>query len=116
MKEGKSERGRSEEMKMERADKLGRQSEWGVGLHANYSRRLELHFFIFSISTYNLVDPIPKMTTQPPVKRQKREEYRQTLAAQQQAADTDVADVKLPQKKFFRQRAHANPFSDHRLE
>ena len=24
--------------------------------------------------------------------------------------------VKLPQKRFFRQRAHANPFSDHLLE
>jgi hypothetical protein len=23
---------------------------------------------------------------------------------------------KLPQKRFFRQRAHANPFSDHLLE
>ncbi|KAI9224934.1 guanine-N(7)--methyltransferase [Blastocladiella britannica] len=26
------------------------------------------------------------------------------------------APAKLPQKRFFRQRAHANPFSDHRLE
>lgn len=25
-------------------------------------------------------------------------------------------DVKLPKKKFYRQRAHANPFSDHNLE
>lgn len=24
--------------------------------------------------------------------------------------------AKLPQKKYFRQRAHANPFSDHALE
>jgi hypothetical protein len=24
--------------------------------------------------------------------------------------------IKLPQKRFFRQRAHANPFSDHLLE
>ena len=24
--------------------------------------------------------------------------------------------AKLPQKRFFRQRAHANPFSDHLLE
>jgi hypothetical protein len=36
----------------------------------------------------------------PPTKRQKRAE---------------VPDGKLPQKKFFRQRAHANPFSDHNL-
>ena len=26
------------------------------------------------------------------------------------------SSVKLPQKRFFRQRAHANPFSDHLLE
>lgn len=36
----------------------------------------------------------------PPTKRQKRGE---------------VPEGKLPQKKFFRQRAHANPFSDHNL-
>lgn len=24
--------------------------------------------------------------------------------------------AKMPQKKFYRQRAHANPFSDHALE
>ena len=24
--------------------------------------------------------------------------------------------MKLPQKRFFRQRAHANPFSDHQLD
>ncbi|ORZ39538.1 guanine-N(7)--methyltransferase [Catenaria anguillulae PL171] len=35
-----------------------------------------------------------------------------------EAATTAVASTtgKLPQKKFFRQRAHANPFSDHQLE
>jgi hypothetical protein len=27
-----------------------------------------------------------------------------------------VSIPKLPQKRFFRQRAHANPFSDHLLE
>lgn len=82
-----------------------------------FSTSMNFTFFTFSWHLHQL-DPlsIANMTTQPPVKRQKREEYRQTLAAQQQAADTDVADVKLPQKRFFRQRAHANPFSDHRLE
>jgi tRNA (guanine-N7-)-methyltransferase len=40
-------------------------------------------------------------------KRQKREEYRA------HRADT-LAE--LPKKKFYRQRAHANPFSDHHLE
>jgi tRNA (guanine-N7-)-methyltransferase len=29
---------------------------------------------------------------------------------------TEIDDVKLPQKRFFRQRAHANPFSDHQLK
>ncbi len=28
----------------------------------------------------------------------------------------DASVIKLPQKRFFRQRAHANPFSDHLLE
>jgi tRNA (guanine-N7-)-methyltransferase len=41
-----------------------------------------------------------------PAKRQKREKYKQNLAND---------DSALPQKKFYRQRAHANPFSDHSL-
>ncbi|KAK0628976.1 hypothetical protein B0T17DRAFT_505581 [Bombardia bombarda] len=40
-------------------------------------------------------------------KRQKREEYRAALHQD----DT----TELPRKKFYRQRAHANPFSDHQL-
>ncbi|KUI52995.1 tRNA (guanine-N(7)-)-methyltransferase [Cytospora mali] len=44
----------------------------------------------------------------PPAKRQKREDYR----AQHRA---DEESTELPRKKFYRQRAHANPFSDHRL-
>ncbi|CAG8234019.1 unnamed protein product [Penicillium olsonii] len=57
------------------------------------------------------------MTTpqNPPAKRLKREEYRRELQAQQESTD-DGSVIKMPQKKFFRQRAHANPFSDHRLE
>jgi hypothetical protein len=39
-------------------------------------------------------------------KKQKREEYLSTLASDK---------VELPKKKFYRQRAHANPFSDHSL-
>lgn len=46
------------------------------------------------------------MATDPP-KRQKREEYKKSLATDEAA---------LPKKKFYRQRAHANPFSDHALE
>lgn len=41
-----------------------------------------------------------------PAKRQKREEYKKTLIEN---------DAALPKKKFYRQRAHANPFSDHSL-
>lgn len=37
----------------------------------------------------------------PPKKRQRRDEKPETA---------------MPQKKFYRQRAHANPFSDHDLE
>lgn len=46
------------------------------------------------------------MTGQPN-KKQKREEYRK--------ARTQNGLVELPKKKFYRQRAHANPFSDHNL-
>lgn len=44
-----------------------------------------------------------------PNKRQRREDYRN--ARTQDSATT----VQLPKKKFYRQRAHANPFSDHTL-
>jgi len=40
-------------------------------------------------------------------KRQKREDYRK--------ANRDNEPTELPKKKFYRQRAHANPFSDHQL-
>ncbi|KAH8731275.1 putative methyltransferase-domain-containing protein [Phaeosphaeriaceae sp. PMI808] len=43
-----------------------------------------------------------------PAKRQKREEYKNSLLNNDQNAA-------LPKKKFYRQRAHANPFSDHSL-
>ncbi|KAI1387452.1 putative methyltransferase [Hypoxylon trugodes] len=42
-----------------------------------------------------------------PNKKQKREDYR--LAQKENGA------TNMPKKKFYRQRAHANPFSDHRL-
>ena len=42
-------------------------------------------------------------------KRQRREAYR---AAQNAGAEHPT---ELPKKKFYRQRAHANPFSDHNL-
>jgi len=43
----------------------------------------------------------------PPNKRQKREEYKN--------AHHEEGGTELPKKKFYRQRAHANPFSDHQL-
>lgn len=43
----------------------------------------------------------------PANKRQKREEYRN--------AHREDSAAQLPKKKFYRQRAHANPFSDHQL-
>lgn len=49
-------------------------------------------------------------------KRQQREEYRRKIQEQTERGDADVASVKMPQKRYFRQRAHANPFSDHKLD
>lgn len=43
-----------------------------------------------------------------PARRLKREQYRTAHRA-------DEASTELPRKKFYRQRAHANPFSDHNL-
>jgi len=40
-------------------------------------------------------------------RREKREAYRAALQKEKV--------VELPRKKFYRQRAHANPFSDHSL-
>ncbi|EQL32862.1 tRNA (guanine-N7-)-methyltransferase, variant [Blastomyces dermatitidis ATCC 26199] len=50
------------------------------------------------------------MTSTPPTKRQRRSEYRKTQEQQIQSGE-----VHLPKKRLYRQRAHANPFSDHRL-
>lgn len=47
------------------------------------------------------------MSDPPMNKRQKREKYRE--------AHEDGDRSELPKKKFYRQRAHANPFSDHQL-
>ncbi|QVM12118.1 tRNA (guanine-N(7)-)-methyltransferase (tRNA(m7G46)-methyltransferase) [Coccidioides posadasii str. Silveira] len=47
--------------------------------------------------------------TPPPPKRQKRNEYRDEAKAQESGA------IQMPRKRLYRQRAHANPFSDHHL-
>lgn len=43
-----------------------------------------------------------------PAKRLGREEYKNSL-------HTGDQNAALPKKRFYRQRAHANPFSDHSL-
>lgn len=50
--------------------------------------------------------------TGPPNKRQKREEYRKVQEAYDEQGS---GKLELPKKRFYRQRAHANPFSDHHL-
>jgi len=47
----------------------------------------------------------------PPSKKQKRKDYRTSLDEQNEGEN----EVALPKKRFYRQRAHANPFSDHDL-
>lgn len=61
--------------------------------------------------------------TPPPSKRQKRiaEDAAATQSLQgkkdQNACNNaGTGEVKMPKKKYYRQRAHANPFSDHRLD
>lgn len=53
----------------------------------------------------------------PPNKRQKREEYKKAQEILKAGDEASVANgkIELPKKKFYRQRAHANPFSDHAL-
>lgn len=48
------------------------------------------------------------------VKFESKEEITTTL--QKQNEDNSGETVVLPKKKFYRQRAHSNPFSDHRLD
>jgi len=53
--------------------------------------------------------PVPPSSTKGKYSgRGARDRYREDLANRDEA--------KLPQKRFFRQRAHANPFSDHQLD
>jgi len=37
-------------------------------------------------------------------------------AEAEQTAAAGTPTVKAPQKRFFRQRAHCNPFSDHQID
>ncbi|KAK2773954.1 tRNA (guanine-N(7)-)-methyltransferase (tRNA(m7G46)-methyltransferase) [Emmonsiellopsis sp. PD_33] len=53
------------------------------------------------------------MSSTPPRKRQKRTEFRNKLQQHQSGEGSGDGNIKLPQKRLYRQRAHANPFSDH---
>ena len=54
--------------------------------------------------------------TGPPNKRQRREEYKNAqVGFKAGATGPSGGKIELPKKKFYRQRAHANPFSDHAL-
>lgn len=73
------------------------------------------HFLIFrrvidgaTLCRHHRTSPSSNMAGQPN-KRQKREEYRSALS------EAAAEGTQLPKKKFYRQRAHANPFSDHAL-
>ncbi|KAK7205527.1 putative methyltransferase-domain-containing protein [Myxozyma melibiosi] len=54
--------------------------------------------------------------------KRKRMDYRQSQQARRQELKSVVFEgdaeekIKLPKKKYYRQRAHSNPFSDHLLE
>jgi tRNA (guanine-N7-)-methyltransferase len=45
-------------------------------------------------------------------KRRRRQEYQEAL----KVAQVEGSETQFPQKRFFRQRAHANVFSDHHLD
>lgn len=102
----------------------GRSVEWGAGTRANYSSsKRPFDFLVLESSFYHpLQQPkfsptvILTMATQVPGKRQQREEYRRKIQEQAERVDGDVSTVKMPKKRFFRQRAHANVFSDHNLD
>jgi len=51
----------------------------------------------------------------PPKKKAKREVKRDEYRAALNELNKESSSAALPQKKFYRQRAHANPFSDHSL-
>lgn len=54
-------------------------------------------------------------TKPPPKKKAKREVKRDEYRANLNELNKESSSAALPQKKFYRQRAHANPFSDHSL-
>ena len=63
--------------------------------------------YIFLSTYFHNLPTVAMELERAPIKRQKRVEYRK--------AHKDENSAELPKKKFYRQRAHANPFSDHQL-
>ncbi|KAG7699016.1 hypothetical protein KL930_002197 [Ogataea haglerorum] len=49
-------------------------------------------------------------------RKQYREAKEETRKVLKHARFEDGPEVSLPKKRFYRQRAHSNPFSDHKLE
>ncbi|KAG7882311.1 hypothetical protein KL905_000194 [Ogataea polymorpha] len=49
-------------------------------------------------------------------RKQYREAKEETRKVLKHARFEDSQEVSLPKKRFYRQRAHSNPFSDHKLE
>ncbi|ESW98590.1 tRNA (guanine-N(7)-)-methyltransferase [Ogataea parapolymorpha DL-1] len=49
-------------------------------------------------------------------RKQYREAKEETRKVLKHARFEDTQEVSLPKKRFYRQRAHSNPFSDHKLE
>jgi hypothetical protein len=65
-------------------------------------------------TTYIINKAIPNAMPERPSKKQRREDYRAAVTEANEDASGASAPV-LPKKRFYRQRAHANPFSDHLL-
>lgn len=74
--------------------------------------------YIFSRSSWSTTKLgfVASAMTGAPNKRQKREDYKKAQESLKGGGDDSRSgNIELPKKKFYRQRAHANPFSDHAL-
>lgn len=58
---------------------------------------------------------IPEMTETDHMEKETSVQVAETVPTDQTITPTPCEMVKLPRKRFFRQRAHCNPFSDHDL-
>lgn len=72
--------------------------------------------------------PAVEVTAVPSTVPSKRKQYRQAKQEERQAkqvkinepepstTDSEIKEKPLPKKRYYRQRAHSNPFSDHKLD